>query len=126
MRYTSLGERISATRRELGLRQADLANAAGVSEAAVSQWERDETKNLRLEHLFAVADLMKVNPRWLALEQGPKFLKVAMLTLLVLPPLLIDSIRYAVCVLCKKASEESPYHSTLSLIFRKPCGTATS
>lgn len=77
----TLAERIAARRKELGLYQADLADAAGVSTAAVSQWERGETKNLKLEHLFAIADTLKVHARWLALGQGPRFMKAAMILL---------------------------------------------
>lgn len=77
----TLAERITARRKELGLYQADLADAAGVSTAAVSQWERGETKNLKLEHLFAIADTLKVHARWLALGQGPRFMKAAAILL---------------------------------------------
>lgn len=77
----TLAERIAERRRELGLYQADLADAAGVSTAAVSQWERGETKNLKLEHLFAIADALKVQARWLALGQGPRFMKAAAILL---------------------------------------------
>ena len=38
-----LGERIRARRERLGLRQADLAAALGLSAAAVSKWKRGET-----------------------------------------------------------------------------------
>ena len=38
-----LGERIRARRERLGLRQADLAAALGLSAAAVSKWERGKT-----------------------------------------------------------------------------------
>jgi transcriptional regulator with XRE-family HTH domain len=82
----TLAERIAARRRELGLRQEDLANAAGVSTAAVSQWEKGHTKNLRLEHLFVIADKLKVQPRWLALGQGAKYAALLLAALFVLPP----------------------------------------
>lgn len=79
--YGFLGQRIKATRLELGLRQQDLADAAGVSTAAISQVESGDTKNLKLPHLFAIADAMKVNPRWLAIGKGPRFMRAAMLAL---------------------------------------------
>ena len=97
----TLGERIAARRKELGLRQEDLANAAGVTTAAVSYWETGNTKNLRLEHLFSIADKLKVQPRWLALGQGAKFAAIFFLT--VVPPLLIDASRQIGCVLCQIA-----------------------
>ena len=44
MQFNSrLGERIRARRERLGLRQADLAAALGLTAAAVSKWERGET-----------------------------------------------------------------------------------
>ena len=95
----TLGERIAARRKELGLRQEDLANAAGVTTAAVSYWETGNTKNLRLEHLFSIADKLKVQARWLALGQGAKFAAIFFIT--VLPPLLIDASRQIGCVLCQ-------------------------
>ena len=79
--YGFLGQRMKATRLELGLRQQDLADAAGVSTAAISQVENGDTKNLKLPHLFAIADAMKVNPRWLAIGKGPRFMRAAILAL---------------------------------------------
>lgn len=98
----TLAERLRQRRKELGMRQEDVAKAVGVSGAAVAQWETGETKNLRVEHLFRVADALKVHARWLGLGDGPKF--VAVLLSLVLPPLLIDAVRWSGCVLCQIAS----------------------
>ncbi len=47
-----------------------LAERVGVTKGAVSQWETGDTRNLRLEHLFKVADALEVNVRWLALGEG--------------------------------------------------------
>lgn len=47
-----------------------LADRVGVTKGAVSQWETGDTRNLRLEHLFKVADALEVNVRWLALGEG--------------------------------------------------------
>ena len=79
--YGFLGQRIKATRLEMGLRQQDLAEAAGISTAAISQVESGDTKNLRLPHFFAIADALKVNPRWLAIGKGPRFMRAAILAL---------------------------------------------
>lgn len=97
----TLAERLAARRRELGLRQEDLAEAAGVTKQAVSQLECGQTKNLKLDHLFKIADRLKVHARWLAIGQGPKF--VAVLIALGVPPLAIDALRQMACVLCKIA-----------------------
>lgn len=67
-----LGDRIRARREELGLNPVDLAKAAGVSISAVLQWESNKTKNLKLEYFFAIADFLKVEPRWLGLGKGRK------------------------------------------------------
>ena len=75
---TTLGERIRIRREELSLRPVDLAEAVGVSISAVLYWESGQTKNLKNEHLFALADRLQVNPRWLGIGEGPKRLPVAM------------------------------------------------
>lgn len=67
-----LGDRIRARREELELMPVDLAREAGVSISAVLQWENNKTKNLKLEYFFAIADLLKVEPRWLGLGVGSK------------------------------------------------------
>lgn len=72
MKPTTLAERIRTRRAELGLSLDDLADAAGVSGTAVRKWESGETNNLKHEHLFAIAEALNVNPRWLALGQGQK------------------------------------------------------
>lgn len=95
----TLAQRLLERRLELGLTQAEVADAAGISEMAVSYWETGKTKNLRLEHLFKVADFLKVRARWLGIGDGPKF--IALLLAYTVPPLLIDALRWAACVLCK-------------------------
>lgn len=45
---------------------ADLAAACGVSVQAVYKWLKDPLINLKNEHLFAVADLMRYEARWIA------------------------------------------------------------
>ena len=70
--YSSLGmgTRIRQEREALGLTQSEVGAAAGVTKGAVSAWENGNTKNLRVENLFAVADKLKVRARWLALGTG--------------------------------------------------------
>ena len=55
----SVGERISALRRDLGLSQADLAAATGVSRSAVAQWETDRSGQVRgnLSRIAAALDV---------------------------------------------------------------------
>lgn len=68
----TMADRIRTRRNELGLKQADLAAICGVSPTGVAKWERGATHNLKSEHLFVLADALNVNPRWLALGDGPK------------------------------------------------------
>ena len=67
---TTLGQRIAIARQVMGLTATGLAKAAKVTKAAVSDWESGKTKNLRLENLFYLCDLLNVNARWLATGQG--------------------------------------------------------
>lgn len=71
-KYSSLGvgTRIRQEREALGLTQTEVGAAAGVTKGAVSAWENGNTKNLRLENLFAIADKLCVSARWLAIGDG--------------------------------------------------------
>jgi hypothetical protein len=51
--------------------RADLARACEISRQAVDKWFDTEAKNLKMEHLFAVADECAVEARWLATNSGP-------------------------------------------------------
>lgn len=64
--------RIAKRRAELELSREELAEAVGVSVAAVGQWESGKTKNLKLDHLIAIADALNINVRWLATGVGSK------------------------------------------------------
>lgn len=67
-----LEERIYQSRLESGLSASELARAVGVTSAAVSRWEKGQVKNLRMEHLFAIARILDINPEWLATGRGHK------------------------------------------------------
>ena len=72
---TTITERLAAafaTAAPMGLKQADIARRIGVSRATVNDWFQGRSVNLRPEHLFAVADLLQVEARWLATGQGPR------------------------------------------------------
>ncbi|MYC27091.1 MAG: helix-turn-helix domain-containing protein [Nitrospira sp. SB0662_bin_26] len=62
----TLTERIRTARKEAGLSQADVAKALHISPSAVNQWEQGLTKNMKLNHFFALASLLGQEPRWLA------------------------------------------------------------
>lgn len=61
-----LADRIRTAREEAGLSQADVAKALRISASAVNQWEQGFCKNIKLEHFFALASLLRQNPQWLA------------------------------------------------------------
>ena len=67
-----LENRIYEARQESGISASNLARMVGVTSAAVSRWEKGLVKNLRMEHLFAIARLLDVNPEWLATGRGGK------------------------------------------------------
>ena len=46
MAYKSMGEIISTLRREKGLTQKDIADKLGITDKAVSKWERDIAVNV--------------------------------------------------------------------------------
>src|SRR5699024_1022238 len=64
-----LGDRIKQRRVALQLSQQQLADAVGVSRAAVSQWERGSTKGLRPANLIAVSKTLKCDVEWLVTGQ---------------------------------------------------------
>lgn len=71
-----LGDRILERREELKMKPADLARAAGCTISAVLQWEQNKTKNLKLDNLFKISDVLGVEARWLATGEGAKLRKL--------------------------------------------------
>lgn len=63
---STLTERIRDAREQAGLSQADVAKALRISASAVNQWETGFSKNIKLEHFFALARLLQQDPQWLA------------------------------------------------------------
>lgn len=59
-----MGERIRARRKELKIRQAALGKMVGVSNVAISQWERSETEP-NGENLLALARALQCSPDFL-------------------------------------------------------------
>lgn len=60
----TIGKRIKLRRKELGMTQTDLGKACGVTYAAISQWEREETTPAS-ENLFSLSRALKCVPAWL-------------------------------------------------------------
>jgi len=55
-----------------GLTQADLARRVGVTRATVNDWLKGRAVSIKPPHLFALADALGIEPRWLATGQGPR------------------------------------------------------
>lgn len=64
---TTLSDRIRERREQLDIGKAELARKVGVSPTAVGLWESGDTKNLRMENLFALADELDISARELAI-----------------------------------------------------------
>ena len=62
----TLTDRIRTAREQAGLSQAEVAKALHISASAVNQWEQGFSKNIKLEHFFALASLLRQDPQWLA------------------------------------------------------------
>jgi transcriptional regulator with XRE-family HTH domain len=67
---STLQARLEQAMKHAKVKQADLASACGISSAAVAKWFGGTAKNLKMEHLFSVADLCRVDARWLATGKG--------------------------------------------------------
>lgn len=63
----TFGQRVKGLRNSKDLSQEKLGAAIGVGKQTISSWEKDLVKNVELAHLFALADALSVEPRWLAL-----------------------------------------------------------
>lgn len=64
MNMKTMGERIRARRKEMKIRQDALGKMVGVSNAAISQWERSETEP-KGDNLLALAKALNCSPTYL-------------------------------------------------------------
>lgn len=53
---------IKTRRFELGMTQAQLATAVGVSEATVSRWESGDISNMKRSRIAALAKALQISP----------------------------------------------------------------
>jgi transcriptional regulator with XRE-family HTH domain len=67
---STLQSRLERAMEHAKKKQSDLAKACDISTAAVAKWFGGSAKNLKMEHLFAVSDLCRIDPRWLATGKG--------------------------------------------------------
>lgn len=68
----TLGERIKEALSVGKLSVSDAAAKLGVGRSAIYQWLAGDTKNLKLENLFALAEETGYSAKWIALEKGMK------------------------------------------------------
>ena len=60
----SMGDRIRTLRESRKLTQEDMGKIVGISGAAISLWESDQTKNLRPENFLRFCAYFNVDPYW--------------------------------------------------------------
>jgi len=63
---TTLAERLREAMSAAGVKQVELARAAGVKPPSVADWLNGKTKNIRGANLVSVAQLLNVSEAWLA------------------------------------------------------------
>lgn len=68
----SLADRIKSAIAEKACTAAELARAAGVKEASVSNWRSQETMSLKAEPALKAAAYLGVSPYWLVFGVGPR------------------------------------------------------
>lgn len=61
----TLGEKIKAKRKELGLTQTELGKKLGVQTTAVSKWELGRVENIPLSKIKVMAEIFGVEAKWL-------------------------------------------------------------
>ena len=66
-----IGIRIRGMRKALGIKQADLAKAVGVTRTTVSRWESGDIEHIPFPTLVRVGEVLNVISRWLALGDVP-------------------------------------------------------
>jgi transcriptional regulator with XRE-family HTH domain len=66
----TMGQRIKRMRDQRGWTQTQLADLVGVTVSAVSQWELDQTENVKLLPFLRLAKLFETDPHYLVFGLG--------------------------------------------------------
>jgi transcriptional regulator with XRE-family HTH domain len=66
----TFAQRLREARLAADLTQEQVAEHCGITDGAVSAWERGQAQKIAAETLFAVADLLRVDPRWLIIGES--------------------------------------------------------
>jgi transcriptional regulator with XRE-family HTH domain len=61
----TFAQRLREARLAANLTQEQVAEHCGITDGAVSAWERGQAHKIAAETLFCVADMLRVDPRWL-------------------------------------------------------------
>ncbi len=67
----TLGLRIKTLRKNKKMTQTQLEKAAGVSQATISDYERDQVPNPRSNELLRIAAALETTPEFLVTGEGP-------------------------------------------------------
>jgi transcriptional regulator with XRE-family HTH domain len=69
---SAIGDRLAVAREERGLDQLEVSRRSGVSRVMLSEFERG-VRTMSLDHLFRLADGLKVRPSWLLVGEGERW-----------------------------------------------------
>src|SRR5688572_26105818 len=69
-RMETMGQRIKQMREQRNWTQTQWADLVGVTVSAVSQWEPDQTENVKLLPFLRLAKLFETDPRYLVFGPG--------------------------------------------------------
>lgn len=67
-----IGERIQARRKELNLTQEMIANRLSLNKSTIARYESGAVEKIKLPVIQAMAQILDVNPDWLALKTDKK------------------------------------------------------
>ena len=67
-----IGERIQARRKELDLTQEVIANRLSLNKSTIARYESGAVEKIKLPVIQAMAQILDVNPDWLALKTDKK------------------------------------------------------
>lgn len=68
----SITERLNDAFSHSGYSKAELARRLGLTRATIGAWLHGRSVNIRPDNLFALADVLEIEARWLATGQGPR------------------------------------------------------
>ncbi len=67
----TFAQRLKYARQRASMSQDELAHKVGISKASVSKIEMGLTNDVLMGTLFKMADIMQIDPRWLATGKSP-------------------------------------------------------